>query len=132
MVTAPANWFLPVTVMVLVPLPPWPTVTLPGDAESVKLGGESTVTAIVVDAVWVPEVPVMVTVTGPPSTAVLLAVSVIMLEFVVGLGENEAVTPLGSPVATSVTLPANPLVSVRVMVFEPLLPCAIDIPVGHG
>ena len=38
----------------------------------------------------------------------MLSVSVMMLEPVVGLGENEAVTPLGKPVAESVTLPLKP------------------------
>jgi hypothetical protein len=132
MVTAPANWFVPVTVIVLLALPPCPTVTLPGESESVKLGGGFTVTAIVVDAVSVPEVPVIVTITGPPSVAVLLAVSVIVLELVVGFGENDAVTPLGNPVAASMTLPANPPAPVKVIVFDPLPPCATEIPVGQG
>jgi len=36
--------------IVLLPLPPWTTVRLAGKAESVKPGGTSTVTAMVVDA----------------------------------------------------------------------------------
>ncbi len=36
--TLPVNPFSGVTVMVLVPLPPWVTATLPGEAESAKSG----------------------------------------------------------------------------------------------
>ena len=43
-----------------------------------------------------------------PTAAVLLAVNVRVLEFVVGFGENEAVTPLGSPETARFTLPLNP------------------------
>ena len=83
----------------------------------VKLDTAATVTATVVDAVRLPEVPVMVTVTGPPTVAVLVAVSVMALEPpVVGLGLNAAVTPLGRPEAEKVTLPVNALAGVTVMV----------------
>ena len=72
-------------------------------------------------AVVLPEVPVMVTV-ATPAVAVLLAVSVRTLELVDDVGLNEAVTPLGSPVAVKVTLPVNPPESVTVMVSVALLP----------
>ena len=39
---------------------------------------------------------------------------------------NVAVTPVGSPVAARVTLPANGLTSVTVIVSVPLAPWAID------
>lgn len=82
-----------------------------------------TVRARVVFSVRVPEVPVMVTVTGPPVVAVLLAVSVSTLEpVVVGLGLNEAVTPVGRPVAERVTPAENPLDGVTVMLSVLLLP----------
>ena len=83
-------------------------------------------------AVSVPEVPVMVTVSGPPVVAVLLAASVSTLEFVVvGLGLNEAVTPLGKPLALRVTPPVNPLEGVTVMVSVALLPCTtVNVPVA--
>lgn len=74
-----------------------------------------TVNETVVLAVSVPEVPVMVAV-DVPAAAVPLAVSVITVLPVVGLGENEAVTPLGSPDAARVTLPVNPSSPVCVMV----------------
>ena len=82
---------------------------------------ELTVSAMVVVAVVLPEVPVMVTV-DEPAVAVLLAVSVSTLVPVVGLVPNEAVTPLGRPEAARVTLPVNPPVSVTVTVSVPVLP----------
>ena len=88
---------------------------------SVKLGGRLTVSAIVVDAVRLPEVPVMVTVAAP-AVAVLLAVNVTPLDPVVGLVAKLAVTPLGKPVAARVTLPLNPFAPVTVIVSLALLP----------
>jgi len=79
------------------------------------------VSAMVVVAVRVPEVPVMVTVAAPV-VAVLLAVSVSTLLPVVGLVPNAAVTPVGNPEAARVTLPAKGLTSVTVIVSVPLLP----------
>src|ERR1019366_8747131 len=86
---------------------------------------------MVVVAVRVPEVPVMVTVAAP-AVAVLLAVSVSTLELVDEAGLNEAVTPLGSPVAVNDTLPVNGLTSVTVMVSVLLAPCAIDRVAAEG
>ncbi len=54
-----------------------------------------------------PDVPVMVTVYCP-RVAALLAVSVRVLLPVVGLGEKDAVTPLGSPETERFTLPVKP------------------------
>ena len=52
---------------------------------------------IVVVAVWVPEVPVMMSVYWPMG-AVLPAVTVsVLLPAVAGFGEKDAVTPLGRP-----------------------------------
>jgi hypothetical protein len=79
------------------------------------------VRAMVVVADNVPDVPVMVTV-EEPVVAVLLAVRVSTLLFVVGFVPNEAVTPLGRPDAASVTLPVNPPTSVTLIVSVPLLP----------
>ena len=80
-----------------------------------------TVREMVVDAVRLPDVPLMVTV-AMPVVAELLAVSVMTLVPVVGLVANAAVTPLGRPVAASVTLPLNPFAPVTVMVSALLLP----------
>ena len=77
---------------------------------------------IVVLAVVLPDVPVMVTV-DVPAVAVLLAVSVSTLELVDEVGLNDAVTPLGSPVAANDTLPLNPFSGVTEMVSVALLPC---------
>jgi hypothetical protein len=81
--------------------------------------------AIVVLAVRLPLVPVMVTVEEPVA-AELLAASVNTLDPVVGLLPNEAVTPLGRPLAASVTLPLNPLAGFTVIVLVPEAPCAMD------
>ena len=69
-----------------------------------------TVRAIAVEALKLPEVPVIVTVALP--AAVLLAVSVNTLVSAVGFGLNDAVTPLGKPETDRVTFLANP--------FEPI------------
>src|ERR1700723_3696088 len=91
-----------------------------------KLGvdDEFTVSASLVVAVKLPEVPVIVTV-ADPVVAVLLAVSVSTLVPVVGFVPNAAVTPLGRPDAARVTLPVNPPTSVTVIVLLPLPPCVI-------
>jgi len=81
----------------------------------------TTVSAIVVVAVRVPEVPVMVTVVAPV-VAEPLAVRVSTLVEVVGLVANAAVTPLGRPEAARVTEPVNGLTSVTVIVSVPLAP----------
>lgn len=62
-------------------------------------------TAVVFDKL--PEVPVIVTLTVPVA-AVLLAVSVNVLALGVGFGLNDAVTPLGRPEATKLTLLPKP------------------------
>ena len=75
---------------------------------------------MVVCGVKLPEVPVMTTVVAPVM-AVLLAVRVKM--FVVALVDvNEAVTPLGRPEATKLTLPGKPPVGFTVIVLGTLLP----------
>src|SRR5713226_2934216 len=118
--TLPLKPFCGVTVMVLVPLAPWVSAKLLGDAESVKLGTGSgfTVREMVVEFVKLPEVPVMITVTVPVAAA-LLAVSVNVLVLVV---LKEAVTPLDRPEAAKVTLPLKPFCGVTVMVLVPLAP----------
>jgi hypothetical protein len=55
-----------------------------------------TVSGTVMEALYVPEVPVIVTV-KVPGVAVLLAVRVRKLSSVVGLGEKAPVTPAGKP-----------------------------------
>ncbi len=125
-VTDPVKPPTSVMVSVLVAVEPWLIVRVVGEGAIVKPGAALTVSAIVV--VWesVPEVPVMVTVTGPPTVAVLAAVSVRTLELVVvGLGLKLAVTPVGNPVAARVTPLAKPFTGVTVMVSVPVAPCVI-------
>jgi hypothetical protein len=74
--------------------------------------------------VKLPDVPVTVTVTVPV-VAVLLAVNVNVLVLGVLIGLNDAVTPLGRPVADKLTLPLNPFSGVTVMLLVPVVPCDI-------
>ena len=112
----------------LIPLLPWATVKVFGEAVSVKFPNGFTVNVIVVAALRLPEVPVIVTV-AVSFVAVALAVRVRML----GFGLNEAVTPFGSPEAVSVTLPENPLTGVMVTVLVPLAPpCAMATAFGEA
>ena len=92
-----------------------------GDAERVKLGGGFTVSASVVLADKFPEVPVMVRLTAPVA-AVLDALKVSLLELLLELGLNAAVTPLGRPEMASDTLPLNPPASRMAMVVLALDP----------
>lgn len=71
--------------------------------------------------VRVPNVPVTVTVAGPV-IAELLALSVSMLVPLVLAGLNNAVTPLGKPVAARLTLPVKPPVGFTVIVLGMLFP----------
>src|SRR6266849_5077532 len=79
-----------------------------------------TVKLTVVVLTKLPNEPVTVTVTALP-----LAVSVSVLVLVALLGLNDAVTPLGRPVADRFTLPLKPFCALTVMVLAPLAPCAI-------
>ena len=58
--------------------------------------------------------------------AELLAVSVSRLLPVVGLDPNAAVTPVGKPVTARVTLPANGVTSLTLIVSVPLVACVND------
>jgi len=106
---------------------PWVTDSVDAEGFSVKLPGDTpaTVRVKVVVSVSVPEVPVIVTV-AVPTVAVLLAANVSTLELVEDAGLNDAVTPLGRPVAAKDTLPVNPPVPVTVMVSVALLPWVTD------
>jgi hypothetical protein len=56
-----------------------------------------------------PELPLMVTVYVPGTAVVVLLKYKVLALVVVGFGLNEVVTPLGTPVAENLTLPAKPL-----------------------
>jgi hypothetical protein len=81
----------------------------------------------VVEACTLSEVPVMVIgIVLVPVLAFLLALSVRRLVDEVGLEENEAVTPVGSPNTDKFTLPGEPLCTVTVIMLVPLLPGLTD------
>ena len=73
-----------------------------------------------------PELPVTATVTGPPTLAVALAVSVRTLVLVVLLGSKDAVTPGGKlEVTARLTVPEKPFDGCTVIVLVLLAPCAM-------
>jgi hypothetical protein len=113
-----------VTVIVLDPVVPCEIVKLVGADERVKFGALFTVKVSVAVLVRLPDVPVMVTGTVPV-VAELLAVSVIVLVFVVGFGLNDAVTPLGKPDANRLTLALKLFCGVMVIVPVPVDPCVM-------
>jgi len=127
-VVAELKLFWLVMVIVLVPLPPCLMVTDEGDALMVKFGDALalTVSARVVVACRLPEVPVIVTV-DVPVAAEALAVRVSTLVVLVGLGLKTAVTPLGRLDAARVTLPLNPPRSFTVMVLVPPAPPCVMV-----
>jgi hypothetical protein len=95
------------------------------DAESAKFGPAVTVRETGVVLLKLPDVPVTVTVTLFPVVAVLLALSVRVLELVAGFGLNDAVTPLGKPDADKVTPLLKPFCGVTVIVLVPEPPWAM-------
>jgi hypothetical protein len=129
-VTLPVNPPVSVTLTGTVP-EPQSGMVMGGKTASVKPPAPVTVSVRVVDAVSVPDVPEMVTV-ELPIVATEVAVKVTTLEPVVGLVANAAVTPVGSPDAARVTLPANGLTSVTVMVSVAVLPRATDVEATDG
>lgn len=113
------NPFRAFTVKLLEPLLLGKRVSMAGDAAKVKVG---TTIARLMDAVLfkVPEVPVTVIV-AVPAVAELAATNARVLAPVVFTGLNDAVTPLGSPVVTRLTLPAKPFSGLTVSaVLAPL------------
>jgi hypothetical protein len=74
--------------------------------------------------VSVPETPVTVSVTVPVA-ALLLAVSVSVLEEAVLGGLKLAVTPDGNPATERLTDPLKPLTGFTLMVLDPAFPCVI-------
>jgi hypothetical protein len=72
-----------------------------------------------------PLLPVMVTV-AVPMLAELLALNVSVVDPVLVVGLNDAVTPLGRPLAANDTAPVNPPEGATVIVELPLPPCLIE------
>lgn len=67
-----------------------------------------------------------------PILVLLLAVNVSVLELLVGLGLNDALTPLRRPEAKNVTLPLKPFNGTMLIVAEPLAPRLMLRPVGEA
>lgn len=128
-VTEPLNGLTSAMLMVAMLLEPAEIDSVAADGVRVKLPAAEpavTVSAMVVDAVTVPEVPVMVMVL-PATAAVLATVNISPLVPVVGLASSAAVTPVGRPVIARVTAPVNPFTGSTLMVSLALAFCAIDI-----
>jgi hypothetical protein len=119
--TEPLNPFCGTTVIVLAPLAAGRTLRLVGDAVSAKLGGVATDTLTPVVLCRLPDVPVIVTI-EVPIAAEALAVRVSVPGLVVVAVLKDAVTPLGSPDAASVTVPLKVFCGVTVMVLAPVDP----------
>jgi hypothetical protein len=119
--TAPVKPFAGVTVTVLVPDAPRPTVRLAGAAASVKLGATAIVKAMAVFAETPPDVAVTVAVAAP-TVAEAPALSVSVLVELVLTGLNAAVTPLGNPAIDRLTGPVKPNAGVTAMVLVPTVP----------
>ena len=100
---------------------PCPRLTL--SAEIVKVGTATAKERVVV-AVSLPDVPVMVSV-EVPMLAELLATRVSTLFPTVGVGEKDAVTPLGRPETARFTPPANPKRGLTETEVEPEAPWPI-------
>jgi hypothetical protein len=91
------------------------------------------VRATVVDAESVPDVPVMVTVTGLDVTVAEEAAESMSPWVPVGeFGAIEAMMLLGRPLAESVTLPEKPPTSVTLTLMVALLPWATDTDAGEA
>jgi hypothetical protein len=118
--TAFAKPFTDTTPIVDLPELPGATKILFGEGTSEKFP-IFTMTCIVVELVMLPDVPVIVNVVVPGDT-VLAAESVIVLVPVIGFGENDAVTPLGSPEALRFTLPVKPYCGLTVTEAVALAP----------
>jgi hypothetical protein len=112
-VTLSAEPLVTAVEMVEVALPPWTAETLVGLAPIEKsLGGAVTVSVMVASWVALGAVPVTVSEYVPGVVAApTLSVSVEAPPAVIEPGLKEAVVPAGIPVALSVTLSAEPLVT---------------------
>jgi hypothetical protein len=134
--TVPVNPFVPSILIV----PEFPVVA-PGvtDMEvvaplpTVKLCNAVILRETLVVALKVPEVPVTVTVTGVEVTAAEVPTASVRTSVPdTEPAAKDAVTPLGKPVAVSVTLPEKAPTSATVIVLVPLPPCATDRVAGEA
>jgi hypothetical protein len=116
--TVPVNPFNAPIVAVYVVDPPGATVCEPGDAEIEKSGAAFTTSVTVAVCVRVPLVPVSVNVELPAGVLpVVVIVSVDVPDVVTEVGLNDAVAPVGSPLALRFTVPVNPFKAPIVAVY---------------
>jgi hypothetical protein len=97
-------------------------VRLAGASEIEKPEEGFTVRLIGVVSVMPPLVPVIVTVAGPVAAVANAARVTTVLLPLVGVALNEAVTPVGRPLALNATEPAKPPVRAIAMVLVALAP----------
>jgi hypothetical protein len=129
--TGALNPFCGCTVITVDAVPPGAIVGLGLDAASVNVGGSRITNGRVIFDCTAPEVPLMV-MEAVPVLAVAAAVRV-MIEVEPALAEvNDAVTPVGRPLAESVTLPANPPMDSMRMGTVAVDPGRMAIVVGGG
>ena len=131
-VTVSADPLMAAVEIVDVALPPCTAETLLGLALIEKsLGAGVTVSVTVVVCVALGAVPVTVTEYVPGVVAgSTVNVRVELEPAVIGFGLNEAVVPVGTPVAESVRLSGEPLRIEVAMVDAALPPCAADTLLG--
>lgn len=134
-VIAPEN--PPVTAVVTVTVPEPDRATLSDDGEALTekpaVTAEVTVSETVVVSVIDPLVPVTV-IEYVPAAAVepTVKVSVELPDPVIEAGLNAAVTPVGNPLAVSVTAESKPPETVLVIVELPVLPAATETEAGEA
>ena len=119
--TRPLKPFCAPTLMLVDEVAPCTTLTLEGEAESVKVGAGATVSETDVVVVSEPDVPVIVTVEVPVvALAPAVKVSVLVLP---EKALKDAFTPLGRPEADRVTLPLKPFCWFTAIAVDAVSPC---------
>jgi hypothetical protein len=112
--------FSGVKVSVVFPEVPCGTLTAGGVADKLKVGGRTTVSAMVALLVNDPDVPVMVTVAL--AAAALLAAVKVTVRAPATVGPKAAVTPAGRPEAIRTTDPLKPFKAPMAMLLAPVAP----------
>ena len=112
--------FFGVKVSVLFTEAPRGTLRADGEADTVKVGGSTTVSAMAALLVKAPDVPVMVTVAL--AAAALLAAVKVTVRMPATVGPKAAVTPAGRPEAVIATDPLKPFRTLMAMLLTPAPP----------
>jgi len=128
-VTAPENPYCGTVVTRAYPDAPCGTLSFAGEALSVNVGGGVTVSASVVFAEMLPDVPVTVMVVVPAVTG-FAAISVSVPAPFARFAENVAVMPVGSPEAAMVTAPLKPFSGVTAIAVAALPPGPTEMLAG--